>query len=274
MIKTKTTSTKIKKKTDRTQRTQKQEKISVPRKEEIIDPHLEGLSASQEKPQKIDPYAKLISEPKRLYIIVGVIILIFALLFGLRFVLKQPLKISSLDDLHDLNFQGKLDPDQGYIHDGFSFVKYGGTWHTRFLRMANNQTYQVELRYGPRDIGDIPLRGDYELIPRQFNSTFVTFDPAGDNLSHVALAAADVSGNLAGVLQVYPFAACTKNETRGCRDRPVVRCGAPGVPVIYLKETAVASIEQQGTCLIIAGQELDLVKAVDRWLLAMYGMMK
>lgn len=245
---------------------------TVPRKEEIIDPRLEGLSARPE--EKMDPYSKLVSEPKRLYIIVGVILLVFAILFGLGFFLKKPLNISSIDDLHDLNFKGELETEQGYIRDGFSFVKYRGTWHTRFLRMANNQTYHVELRYGPRDIGDIPLRGDYELIPRQFNSTFVTFDPTGDNLSHVALAAADVSGNLAGVLQVYPFAACTKNETRGCRDRPVVRCGAPGVPVIYLKETPIASIEQQGSCLIIAGQELDLVKAVDRWLLAMYGMMK
>src|SRR3989344_2953256 len=164
------TKIKTKKKTDSTQRTQKQEKLSVPRKEEIIDPHLEGLSASQEKKEKIDPYSQLIHEPKRLYIIVGVILLVFALLFGMGFFLKKPLNISSLDDLHELNFQGELDPEQGYIHDGFSFVKYGGTWHTRFLRMTNNQTTQVEPRYGPRALGAFPRRGDRnEVRPGRFD---------------------------------------------------------------------------------------------------------
>lgn len=251
--------------------TEKKAKPKKTKKETFASPELQGL----EKPKATykNPYERFVSDAKHLYVIIGVIIIIFALImFGARLANRTP-AVMSIDDLHELNFKGKLDKDQGYLYNGFSFVKFRSNWFTRFLRQEDGQTYAVELRYGPRDVGDVPIIGDYNFIPANYNSTYITFDPLGNNLSHVALAAADLSSNLAGILQIYPYAACTRNETRGCIRRPIVSCGS-GLPIIYLKETPVASIEQRDTCLIISGQELDLIKAVDRWLLTVYGMME
>ena len=59
---------------------------------------------------------------KYFYIIAAVIILVFA-----AFIIYQRVGIPTgavitIDDLHELNLQGDLSSDKGYVHNGFSFV--------------------------------------------------------------------------------------------------------------------------------------------------------
>ena len=239
--------------------------------EELVDDILQDVDHTPKKPK--DPYNQFVHDPKNLYKIIGGILLVFILLFaGFRLFAGPAVVVNTIDDLHELNFQGDLDEDEGYIYEGFSFVKYQGAWFTRFLRKEDQQTYAVQLRYGPKEVDHIPVLGDYSFIPAKFNSTYITFDPLADNLTHIALGAADLSGNLAGIIQVHPIAACTKNETRGCFNRPIVECNPDAnQAVMFFKEDPIASVEQKGSCLIFSGKGFDLIKAVDKWLLHMYG---
>lgn len=207
---------------------------------------------------------------RNFFIVLGVIALILVILiFGFRLFAKEEVK--TIDDLHDENLAGKLDPEVGYLHNGFSFVKLNGQWWTRFQRAADEQTYNVQMRYGPRDLIDVPLRGDYVYFLR-FNATFVTFDPIGKNLSGTALAAADISQAMVKVFGIAAFPACTRQDNSTCLDLPTIEC-VPGKPVIYLKQDELPSVEVEGTCIIVHGTGMDMVRAADRLLLAWYGIM-
>ena len=74
------------------------------------------------------------------------------------------------------------------------------------------------------------------------------------------------------VFDIATFPACTRQDNSTCKDLPVLEC-EPGKPVIHLKEDKATFVELQGTCLIIHGRGLEMVRAVDRLLLAWYGIM-
>ncbi len=211
-----------------------------------------------------------VSGDKSFYIITAVVVVLFIALILTVTMLKKSSPVT-LDDYHDLNLQGKLDPEEGYLYNGFSFVKVKDTWYTRLKRQNSSQVYHVEVRYGPRDVESVPLHGDYNYL-LTFNSTFITFDPIGKDFPHVALAAADLSTNLVKVFNLTPYAACTKNETKACTDRPIVGC-TQGVPVIFLKEDPTPAVTVTGTCITVQGTGFDLVKAANRLLLAWYEVM-
>ncbi len=207
---------------------------------------------------------------RNFYLIVSIVAFLFiALLLAVLF-LKDKTPVT-LDDYHDLNLRGKLDPDEGYTYNGFSFVKVRDTWYTRLKRENTNQSYHLEVRYGPRDIEEVQLTGDYTYL-LTFNTTFITFDPTGKDFPHVALAAADISTNLVRVFNTTPFAACSKNETAVCANRPIVQC-KQGTPVIFIREDPVPAVVAKGTCITVQGSGFDLVKAANRLLFAWYGIM-
>ncbi len=208
---------------------------------------------------------------RNFYLVIGAVIgVLLLLIFGYQLVVGKT-EVKTIDELHGENLAGRLKPDEGYLYNGFSFVKVNDQWWTRFQRTANGQTYNVQLRYGPRDLEDVSLKGDYVYFLR-FNATFVTFDPLGKNLSYVALAASDISQAMVKIFDIATFPACTRQDNISCTDLPIMEC-APGKPVIYLKQDALPFVETMGTCIKLHGEGFGLVKAVDRLLLGWYGIM-
>ncbi len=223
------------------------------------------------RPSKKEIIRSTVKGERNFYILFGVIVAVLILLiFGYRFVVGKP-EMKTIDELHSENLAGQLDPEEGYVYDGFSFVNVDGQWWTRFQRANSSDVYNVQLRYGPRDLQDVPLSGDYVYF-LHFNASFVTFDPLGENLSHVVLAASDISQSMVKVFGIATFPACTRQDNNSCKSLPIIGC-VPGRPVIYLKQEAIPFVETKGTCIIIHGSGFDMVKAVDRLLLAWYGIM-
>jgi hypothetical protein len=239
-----------------------------PKKDAFISEELEGL----EEEKKKFGYSTHVKSDKNFVIMLAVFIIFLGLLLFVYPLIFGNTKILTIDDLHEENFAGKLDEEEGYLYNGFSFVKYNDQWYTRFKRRDNNQSYNVQFRFSPKEVEHVPLSGDYSQLLQE-NSTYVTFDPTPDNLSSTALAAADLSVSLVKVFDIIPVAACTKNETRACQTRPILEC-KPGFPVVYLKNASIAGASMQGTCLTIQGEGIDLVKAVDRVLMGWYGVME
>ena len=162
-----------------------------------------------------------------------------------------------------------------YTYNGFSFAKYGENWFTQIQPPGQNKLYTIELRYGPRDLEDIPIMGKPELF-LNLNSTYVShnFNSNSGNLKYIGLATADLQMNLIKVLNIIPKAACSENEKDNCPiDTPIKNCENTNAPVILIQQDPVAFVEQKDNCLIIQGNKLDLVKATDKLILYWYRIM-
>ena len=168
---------------------------------------------------------------------------------------------------------GKLLPKnyQGYDYNGFSFIKVNNMWFTQIQPPGENKLYTIELRYGPKDLEEIPVIGKPELF-LTINKTYITFNPTDKNLKYIGLAIGDIDLNLIKVLGIEPIAACTKNHS-ACSDRPIKNCDNTKAPVILVQQDPVAFVEQRGNCLIVQGNNFEIVKAADRLLLYLYGIM-
>src|SRR3989338_3668191 len=195
----------------------RQPKIEKP-EEDSFDEHDVARKINKkekEETQKEKNEIPIVKHDRQFYIVLIAILGVIALLiFGYNFVFGKT-TIKSIDELHSENLAGVLDSDEGYLYNGFSFVKVNDQWWTRFERTANGQTYNVQLRYSPNDLKEIPITGDYIYFLR-FNASFVTFDPLGKNLSYVALAASDISQSMVKVFDIAAFPACTQQDNSTC----------------------------------------------------------
>ncbi|MBW2999471.1 hypothetical protein KY339_02260 [Candidatus Woesearchaeota archaeon] len=212
-----------------------------------------------------------ISPNMQILITIAIIIGFFVALFLIKYI-KGPKTTDTIDDLVDKTIKGEIDESKGYLYNGFSFVKQEGLWFTQIQKKGTSNVYNVQLRYGPKELENITIQGN----PNEFldlTAAYITFDPVGRDLSHVALAASDLSSNMAVVLAITPVPACTKNETGACKDIPTITCDNTKNPVIFIKEDAEAKIIHDDNCITLQGWGMDLVKVVDRLMLGWYGIM-
>ena len=204
----------------------------------------------------------------------GILLLTFASFFAVGYYKshKRPLTI---EELHDLNFEGKLDSDEGYVHDGiYSFIKLDGFWYTALQSQSAKTLYNFAFRYSPRDLASLPVTGT--LDTSLFNSAaeyYITFNPTAQNLSHTVLAVNDFNQHMINAFKKFPIAACDRNETVACADRPIITCENTEKVVVYIKNEEIPSVEFEDNCIIISGQGFDQVKGVDRVLYKFYNIM-
>ena len=233
----------------------------------------------EKKSQEEEKEVKSKGSDKMLFIGILAIILIFAAAFLIvRFVKEQP---KTLEDLHRMNIQGKLKPEQGYLYNkAYSFITLDGLWYTQLTSPSGKRLYNMNLRYGPRDVEDIKIFGylDSELF-NNATDYYVTFNPIGDydpegnSFSYVVLAVNDFNQHMVKVFGKKPIAACDRNETAACENTPIVTCDADKV-VLYLKESDKSLIKYDDNCIIVEGTGFDLVKGVDRILYDFYNIIE
>ena len=157
-----------------------------------------------------------------------------------------------------------------------------GKWLLTLQDIKNRREYDIPLYYNPTELEDeVLVSGDmtelYNVLNNNgLNAVYVTFDPDATNFSALALASAELSLNFAQVLDITPIGACTKNETDACIGRPIVNCSAEDRVVIYLRESSESftHIREDFNCYIIEGKDKNLLKAVDRFLYELYGIME
>ena len=202
------------------------------------------------------------------YIILGAIVLIFIAFAVYQYIIisQPPLTI---ENLHDLNLKGKLPPERGYVHNGYSFVFSDGIWYTEHAARGN--IYKIPLHFSPRDVADVPVTGNLSPSFNEGFDVYITVNPLSDGQDFIALAASEIAQNIAIAIQRKPVGACDRNETGMCDFRPIVNCTTADHAMIYLSHEPGPSIEFSNRCIIVRGTNYDLVKAADRLLLDWYG---
>lgn len=222
------------------------------------------------------------SSYKALILAVSAIVVVIVLIIAFGKI--SPEEPETIDELHEENLGGK-ETEENFVYNGYSFVWANGLWYTQISDASGGTVYDVPLHYSPRDVEDVEIEGNpdawmaYTLsgvnssAAGDFRSmTYVTFDPE-DNLGYVALANGELSVNVVKTLSLGVVAACTKNVTEACAQIPLKTCENTDAPVIYLKASGEAKVIQDENCLILQGETTGIVKAVDRFLYHMYGVM-
>ena len=225
--------------------------------------------AAEEKIEKAS-----MGSDKILVISVLALILLFAIVFSFRaFNKPQP---QTIEEMHILNLKGKLNPDQGYIYNKvYSFIKFDNLWYMQLQSPKKTRLYNMALRYGPKDLEGIKIKGRLNIsLFDNATDYYVTFDPTGNDFSHVALAVGDFNQHMVNAFFKTPIAACDRNETLPCAARPVITCGNTDKIVLYVKEANETNVYYDDNCIVIEGNEFELVKDVDKVLLNLYGIME
>jgi len=207
---------------------------------------------------------------KVLIVGVVVIVLLFGVIGGFRyFTQEQP---ETIDDLHALNLKGKLKDEQGYIYnDVYSFVKFDDLWYTQLVSPQGTRLYNIQFRYGPKEVEDITIEGSLNReVLNKASEYYVTFNPTGNDFSSVALAVGDFNTHMTKVFFKKPIAACDKNGTSACEGRPTITCDNTEDLVLYIKEANISRVYYDNNCMVVEGSGFDLIKGVNRILYDFY----
>ncbi len=173
-----------------------------------------------------------------------------------------------IDDLHQQNLEGKLDSDEGYVYNGYSFVKADGLWWTGVE--VKDRVIKIPLHYGPREVEAIPVTG--KLIPEfnQGEKVYVAIDPTVNYDKYYTLALMELNNNILQGINRNIEAACSQ-ENPVCENRTIVNCeNTQNLPIVQLSLAEEPGIHLSGTCIKISGSGEDLVKSVDRVLYGWY----
>lgn len=159
-------------------------------------------------------------------------------------------------------------------YNGFEFENVDGLWRTAWQR--GSQPYELEFRFNPVQVEGIPVEGNTDARFQQQN-VYITFDPSDNrtsDTSYVALAAVELSRKLVDPFERNVIAACTKNETQACSNRPIITCENTNSSVIYLKQADEAKIVLNGNCVTLQGRGDGIVMTADRALFEWLGIMR
>jgi len=189
--------------------------------------------------------------------------------------LNKTVVVNTIDDLHKLNIKGKLDSQYGYVYKGYSFVYSDGLWYTQIQTKQGGVMFDLPMHYGPREVEDVEIYGSFNYsIFNENKEIYVTFDPLGkdENFKYISVAIGEFDQPIIKAFNKLPIAACDK-EAEVCSGRPIVTCDNRSLSVLYIKDGTSPRVELDGNCLIVSGDGLGIIKAVDRLLLTLYGIM-
>lgn len=194
-----------------------------------------------------------LSKETKIFYVIGTVVLIVVLLF-LLFGLKP-----------------KQAGPNTVNYSYFTFEEIGGLWQTDIK--LDKQTYQATFRYNPNQVKDVVVTGNFSGFRKL--PIYITFDPEADKeeYKYLALAASELTLNIARALNFTVEAACTKNVTEACAGRPIITC-KDDASVIYLIPKAPTQVTLEGNCVTLSGSDFDLLKSVDRMLFQWYKIMK
>jgi hypothetical protein len=243
--------------------------LDVTKRKRLHPRHAPAHSHEDEEEQQENPETEK-KTTRNLLITIGGILAI-SLIFWAIATFYNPVKtVPTVDELHELNLAGKLNPSQGYIYNGYSFVNFSGIWYSRVQK--GNTTYEISFNNDPRSVEKIPVEGKLSSTFLDGDTIHITFDPDAREAKYITVANAGLSMSLIKGFGYKLVASCTDNESMVCQKNGVVQCGDPGRAVVYFKEDTETKIFLNESCITIQGSGPELVKAKDRLLLDWYGM--
>ncbi|RMF06427.1 hypothetical protein D6764_02310 [Candidatus Woesearchaeota archaeon] len=218
--------------------------------------------------------------------IVGFIIAVLVLLILIpRFLTKQEVK--TIDDAFRETLNG-VENEHQFVYNGFAFVYYDGLWYTQVA--SKKSIYTIPFHYSPKEVENVSFSGySEEFMTYMINhplsdgkvGTFITFDPTDKNQKYLALANGEFSFSFVKTTGATVAPACTKNETYACSNLPILTCNESKMPVIFFDNTDSEMGEDENakvsitkTCVTISGSGPEIVRAADRFLYDLFGIME
>tara|TARA_Y100000310_G_C20575306_1_gene760106 strand:- start:51 stop:776 length:726 start_codon:yes stop_codon:yes gene_type:complete len=230
-----------------------------------VEKDLETLQKEEKELEKVSNKA----------FVIGIVCIVLALgfLFSWQFFLKE--QPQTVDDLHTLNLDGKLDDEVGATYNGFSFVYANGLWNTEATSNDGSTLFNVYFHYLPTHVAGIPVIGELNgSVFGNAEEVYVTFDPIGADLQYVAVAVGKFDQTLIKAMGKIPVAACDKNETAACIDRPIVTCSSTDKATLSVEQMGTPKVIFEGNCIRVQGVGDGLVQAMERLLYILYGIME
>jgi hypothetical protein len=157
-------------------------------------------------------------------------------------------------------------------YENFEFVYFPETaiWKTQWQR--GKDLFNIYFHYSPEEAETVPIV-QVNPLSESFNSPYyyMTFDPLdGNNTEYFQIATLELKIALERVFNRALVGACIENSTVACHDRPIKNCENTEEPVFYLKQSGSASIVLDGNCIIVSGQDKELIRSIDRLLYHWY----
>lgn len=263
----------MEKKTNHKKKERKEKEMREAKEEEKNAIKIEELKSGQGSAET----ELLIEQPhdaKNLLIILGVIMGVLALIFAgvALYNHYSEVKVVDVDQLHQENLQNKLDEKEGYMYEGFSFVKVDGLWWSE-LNM-DGEKVKVPLHFGPKEVESVEIKGELSPMFNQGDEVYIAIDPKVVDKFYT-LALSELSFNVVKGLKRTPIGSCTE-EDWACDNRTIISCNnnPKYKPVIELAIANETSIELIGSCIKISGSGYNITRATDRVLYQWYGVMK
>lgn len=206
-------------------------------------------------------------DSKSVLILIGVLVAIFVLaIAGFKaYNHFTAAGVVVIDDLHQQNLDGKLDSNEGYVYNGYSFVKADGLWWTEVE--VKDRIIKVPLHYGPLDVEHIPVTGKLTPGFNKGEKIYMAIDPEVNYDKYYTLSLMELNTNILQGINRNIEAACSE-ENPVCENRTIINCeNTNGQPVVQLSVDEEPSVTLKGTCIDIRGNGEELVKSVD---LALY----
>ncbi|PIN70535.1 hypothetical protein COV93_01080 [Candidatus Woesearchaeota archaeon CG11_big_fil_rev_8_21_14_0_20_43_8] len=205
------------------------------------------------------------------------VVFVVVILFGL-FIFIGSLQSKSqsltIDDYHQRNIEGK-ESDINYMYNGYSFVKAMDLWHTEIADNKKNRLYELAVRYSPKEVLDIKVAGpglDKDVM--NMSTIYISHDPDSANMNYVALAAAEITLSVSGVIGMDVKAACMKNITGVCETIPIKTCADKDSFVLEIYDGEQTAVIFDGNCIKIQGRQEELMRAADRLLFEWLGIIR
>ncbi|MBR9683313.1 hypothetical protein GOV03_02120 [Candidatus Woesearchaeota archaeon] len=178
----------------------------------------------------------------------------------------------NIDEIHLKNIEGKLDPSEGYIYGQNSFIFADGLWWTDINR--GDRWLKVRIHFGPREVEEVKIEGYPDAAFNDREEVYVAIDPVFGN-KYLTLALSEVNLNMVQGLMRKPVAVCSRENETVCVDREILNCeNTKGKPVIEFRWGGEPKITLDGTCILISGEDMGIVKAANRLIWQWYGVMR
>ena len=210
------------------------------------------------------------NDSRAVLILIGILIAIFVVAIGgfKAYNHFTAAGVVVIDDLHQQNLDGKLGSDEGYIFNGYSFVKADGLWWTEVE--VKNRIIKIPLHFGPKEVEQVPVTGKLDPSFNQGEKIYVSIDPKVNYNKYYTLGLMELNTNILQGVNRNIEAACSE-ENPVCENRTIINCeNANGQPVVQLSVDETSSVTLKGSCMEIRGSGEDLVKSVDRALYSWY----
>jgi len=229
---------------------------------------MQNKKTNEPKPAKTTKsVSETISLKEVLILAIGIIV-IFGSVLWFASSNKDSDKPKTITEMHMDNYNQEP-TDENYIYNGFSFLKLPDSrtqrlfWYTQYE--SKNKVYDIPMRFGPKEVDYInkTVINSSEL---SFTTMYITIDPMPEDVDrqYLTLAVSEFSEKMNKIKELPLVAACTKNETTACANRPIINCeNTKDQLVVYFMENTEPEIIIDNNCITIKGTNETLMHSTD-----------